>query len=193
MVELRQRQHIVDVSPRFRRRRRLKRLSQTDVINYELGVRVPARELPKDRRLARAQHVDRNTRLRARLQDEIESGIVGRNLLKAEHDPSANHARLRGPLLDFLRNRRRMRIERFDQPKPVRMLLVHREHVAGVVAIDRERRDQQRPIDANRIHRRDHVVAGDLLGPGQERAPGILRSVAFIGMDLAIDGWCRHD
>ena len=40
--------------------------------------------------------------------------------------------------------------------------------IAGIVAIHTEQRNQQSTIDADRVHRCRHVVAGDLIRPLQE-------------------------
>ena len=59
--------------------------------------------------------------------------------------------------------------------------------VAGVVAIHGERRDQHRAVDADRIHRGHHVVAGDLGRTVENADPRPARMVAFIGVHLGID------
>jgi hypothetical protein len=37
------------------------------------------------------------------------------------------------------------------------------------------------------IHRRYHLVAGNVIGPIRHTMPGLLRSVRLIGVDLGID------
>src|SRR5262249_35706078 len=49
---------------------------------------------------------------------------------------------------------------------------------------------EDRAIDANLVHRRDHLVAGDVVGPVRHRVPRALRRVRLVGVDLGIDD--RH-
>jgi hypothetical protein len=59
--------------------------------------------------------------------------------------------------------------------------------IAGVTAIHAERRDQYGTVDADRVHRGHHLVAGDLRRPVQCADPGAARVVAFIGVNLGIE------
>ncbi len=68
---------------------------------------------------------------------------------------------------------------------------VNLKRVAGVVTIHAERRDQQRAVDADRVHGSDHLVAGDLGRAVENAGPGTARVVAFVGVNLCIQ--CRHD
>ena len=81
-------------------------------------------------------------------------------------------------------DRFRLRIEWLDQGDPARMCRVYLECIAGIVAIQSEWRDQQSPIDADRVHRCHHVVAGDLIRTLQESAPRTLRTIPLVGMYL---------
>lgn len=60
--------------------------------------------------------------------------------------------------------------------------------VAGVVAIHREGRDQQRAVDPDAIHCSHHVIPGDLRRAVENGSPGPPRVVAFVGMHLGIYG-----
>jgi len=66
------------------------------------------------------------------------------------------------PVRDDLRDGRVGRIDRFDEGKPGGMALVHLERIAGIVAVDRERRNQDCAVDADGVHRGDHLVTRDL-------------------------------
>jgi len=67
------------------------------------------------------------------------------------------------------------------------MFRVNLEGIAGIVAIQSEGRHQQRPIDADRVHRCHHLVAGDLSRPRQESAPRTLRTIPLVGIDLGVN------
>ena len=59
--------------------------------------------------------------------------------------------------------------------------------IAGVIAIHAERRDQHGAVDADRVHRGRHLVAGNLRWPVERGGPGAARVVAFVGVNLGID------
>src|SRR5215510_5200681 len=67
------------------------------------------------------------------------------------------------------------------------MFGVDLEGIAGVVAIQSKGRHQQRPSDADGVHRDHHVIAGDLRRPRQEAAPRTLRPIPLVGMDLGVN------
>src|SRR5258705_13658512 len=54
---------------------------------------------------------------------------------------------------------------------PGGMALVHLERIAGVVAVDRERRNQDCAVDADGVHRGDHLVTRDLARSRQYGIP----------------------
>src|SRR5438128_708112 len=45
-------------------------------------------------------------------------------------------------------------------------------------------------VDADRVHGRHHLVAGDVIGPVRDTVPGPFRGVGLVGVDLGIDD--RH-
>src|SRR3954454_24430715 len=75
-----------------------------------------------------------------------------------------------------------------NEAEPVGMLCLDLEDVAGIVLVHRERRDQHRTIDTDRIHCRDHLIAGHLVRPDQDTSPRPFRAVAFIAVHLGVDG-----
>jgi hypothetical protein len=66
------------------------------------------------------------------------------------------------PVGDDIGDGRVVRIDRFDQAEPARVLRLHFEGVARVVTVHRERRHQHRAVDPDRIHGRCHLVARHL-------------------------------
>jgi hypothetical protein len=103
------------------------------------------------------------------------------------HDAHAHGAIRRRPVRNGIGYRRICRINRLDQREPAGMRLAHRNRVARVIAVHGEWRHQQRAVDADRIHRRHHLVTGDLRRPVQRRRPWPARMVALIGMHLRVD------
>ena len=54
----------------------------------------------------------------------------------------------------------------------------------GIVSIHAEWRNQQSPIDADRVHRCHDVVAGDLIRTLQESNPRALRTIPIVAKYL---------
>src|SRR5262245_38695325 len=50
--------------------------------------------------------------------------------------------------------------------------------------------DEDRAVDADPVHGRHHLVAGDVIGPVRNSVPGPLRGVRLVRVDLRIDD--RH-
>src|SRR5579872_3515858 len=64
------------------------------------------------------------------------------------------------------------------------------ECVAWVIGVHRERRDQHRAVDANLVHRRDHLVTRDFRRSMQRALPRPAGMIALVGMHLDVDD--RH-
>ena len=78
------------------------------------------------------------------------------------------------------------RIDRLDQPEPAGMGRVDLYGVAGVVAVHAERRDQYRAVDADGVHGRHHLVAGNLGRAVEGADPRPARVVALVGVNLGV-------
>src|SRR3954449_283895 len=89
----------------------------------------------------------------------IDSGIsrIGRDIVTHE-DSDADSALLCLPVGDGFSNGRIVWIDWFDQAESVAVLCLYFEDVAGVVAVHREWRHQDRAVDSDRIHCRDHLI-----------------------------------
>src|SRR4029453_4305041 len=59
-----------------------------------------------------------------------------------------------------------------------------------IVAVHGKGGDEDRAVDADRVHGRHHLVTGDVIGPIWDTVPGPVRGVRLIGVDLGIDD--RH-
>ena len=143
---------------------------------------VPASRLPQNR------IVDRKIVLHGGAADAVDAGVVRRAVRLLRHDDAdADRARRLLPVGDDIGHRRIVRVDRLDEREPAGMGPLHFHRVAGVIAVHRKRRDEDRAVDADLVHRRHHLVAGDVSGPVRHPEPGPLRRVRLIGMDLGID------
>ena len=104
-----------------------------------------------------------------------------------QHDPDPHRPVQGGPVVDRFRRGGIGRVDRLDQGEPARMRGMNLERIAGIVAVQGERRDQQGGVDADRIHGRGHAVAGDLGRSRQNARPRPPRAIPFIGVDLSVD------
>ena len=100
--------------------------------------------------------------------------------------PTAPGVRFQSAMIS--RDGRIGRIHRLDQRKSSGMALVHLERIAGVVAVHREGRHQDRAVDAGSVHLRHHLVARDLRRTCQHAVPRPAGTIALVGMHLGVDG-----
>ena len=146
---------------------------------------VPASRLPQNRMLTGKSWRTAARRIRSR------PGSSGARVrLLRQHDADADRARRLLPVGDDIGHRRIVRVDRLDDGEPVGMGPLHFHRIAGVVVVHRKGGDEDRAVDADLVHRRHHLVAGDVIGPVRHAVPGPLRRVRLIGMDLGIDD--RH-
>ena len=120
----------------------------------------------------------------------LKAGIGGILGIAATHEQHANGDRpgTALPIRDDLRDGRVGRIDRLDEGEPGGMALVRFERIAGVVAVDRERRHQESAVDADGIHGGDHLIPRDFGWSRQFGAPRTARVIALVGMHLRVDG-----
>ena len=143
------------------RSRGLEGLVKAHVIYDELRVRVLARQLTQEREFSPTQYVHREAVPCAGRQYPIQSRIVGR-WVTHHHDTRPNHPRRCRPFGNLVVDGFYPGIERFDQTEPAGMLRIHFERVTRVEAVHGPWRDQQGSVNANGIHRRNHVITRDL-------------------------------
>ncbi len=188
VVVRRQRQHVRQIGPRLRRRRRLERLLQPEMVDHHHRARIAGDQSLELVEPAPAEQVDRQRMPRRRGQHPVHPGIGGifRRAVR-QHQPDRDRAVGRGPRGDRVLDRGVARVDRLDHAKSVGMRRVDLERVAGVVAIERIRRDQQRRIDADRVHRGHHLLARRRGRTGEMPDPRPARLVAIIGMHLRVD------
>ena len=103
------------------------------------------------------------------------------------HHPDADRALRPLPFRDDFVDGGIVGIDRLDDREPVRMFQRHFDRVARVIAIQRKRRDEDRAINADLVHRRHHLVAGDMRRPVRHAVPRAARCVGLVGVDLGID------
>src|SRR5215471_14633052 len=83
--------------------------------------------------------------------------------------------------------RRIVGVDRLNNGEAVGMGPLHFDRIAGVVLIQGKGGDEDRAVDADLVHRRDHLVTRGVIGPVRHTVPGSLRSVRLVGMDLGVD------
>ena len=159
------------------------------MVDDQLSVRIGCSQFRGLLRHAPAQQVDRQAVLRGGLQHMINARIVCIHRIPiCHHHPDSDRPFRRRPIGNGFGDAGVSRIDRLDQRETARMFGVYLQRVTRVVAVHCVRRDQQRAIDPDRIHRHHHVVAGDFGRTRKNSGPGALRAVPFVGVDLRIDG-----
>ena len=185
-------QHLGEVGPGLRRRRRCVRLQDAQVIDDESRVRIAVDQRDARVQIVPAQDVEGKVVANGRARDPVEAGIVGRALLLlAQHDADSDRARRLLPVGDDVGHAGVVRVERLDDGEPAGMGALYFDGVAGVVAVQRKRRDEDRAVDADLVHRRHHLVTGDVIRPVRHAVPRSLRRVRLVGVDLGIDNHHR--
>ena len=67
---------------------------------------------------------------------------------------------------------------------------LHFHRMPRVVAIHRKGGDEDRAVDADLVHRPNHLITRNVIGPVRDTVPWSLWSVRLIGVDLGVDD--RH-
>src|SRR6516162_5230282 len=80
-----------------------------------------------------------------------------------------------------------VRVNRFDDREPIGMGALDFHRITRVVTVHGKGGDEDRAIDAHLVHRRNHLVTRNVIGPVRHAVPGSLRSVCLISADLGID------
>ena len=185
-------EHLRQVGPRLRRRRRHARLQDAEMVDDEPCVGMAIDQRGARLEIAPAQQVDRKIVANGRAQDPVEAGVIGpAPVLPGQHDADADRARRLLPLGDDIGHIGIVGVDRLDDRHPAGMGPLHVHGVAGVIAVHRKRGDEDRAVDADLVHRRHHLVAGDVIGPVRHGVPRPFRRVCLIGMDLGIDNGHR--
>ena len=181
-------QDIWQIGEGLRRRRRLERLLQAEMVDHDRRIGIAGRHRPGLLQAAPAQDVHRQPMPRPGGQHPVDAGIGGvLGHAAVHHDADADRARGGRPVGDRLGDAGVGGIDRLDQPEPAGMPGAHLDRIARVVAVHGERGDQQRAVDADGVHRRHHVVARDLRRAVQHRGPGPAGMIALVGVNLGID------
>src|SRR5262249_55717047 len=93
---------------------------------------------------------------------------------------------------DDIGHRRVVRVDRLDEREPAGMGPLYLDRIAGVVLVHGKGGYEDRAVDADLVHRRHHLVTGDVFGPVWHAMPGAFRRVRLVYMDLGIDDRHRH-
>ena len=123
----------------------------------------------------------------------VDAWVVGFDLDACEHDAGTDDAGSRGPLFHLLFDGFGIGVERSDEAEASGVFVVDLEGVTGVVLVHGERGYEDGAVDTDRVHCRDHVIAGDFGRAFQVAVPGSFGMVVLIGVDLDVDYWGSHD
>ena len=160
------------------------------MIDHQLCVRISGRHLADLLQSSFRHQIDREVMLRCRGQHAIDPGIcrVGRHAV-VHHDADRDRAVHRRPLRDGVGHLRIIGIYRLDHSELVGVGFLDRDRVAGVPMVHGVDGDEQRPIDADGVHRLDHVLGRHLRRSGKHRMPRPARMVALVAVNLDVDRW----
>ena len=110
---------------------------------------------------APAQQIDRQTMFGGGSESAVQTGMVRVHRQAVAHSyANAAGTRCGRPFRHHIVNRRIGRVDRRHHPKLVRIGVVNFERIARIVFIGAERRDHDRTVDADTVHRSDHLFAG---------------------------------
>ena len=138
-----------------------------------------------------AQDIDRKVVLDGRARDPVEARMVRRALyFLRQHDADADRARRALPVGDDIAHGGIVRVDRLDDREAAGMGPLYFHRVTRVVAVHGKGGDEDRAVDPHLVHRRHHLITGDVVGPVRHAVPGPLRGVRFVSVNLGIDD--RH-
>jgi hypothetical protein len=183
-----ERQHLGEIGEGLGGWWRLERLLQSEVVDDKRRIGIACGQRLHLIEPAPAQKVDRQRVFRSGGEHAVDpgiGGILGDALHK--HDADRYGAFGRFPSGDGVGDGRVGRIDWFDEREAAPMSLAHGDGVAGIVAIERPRRDQECAVNADGVHGGDHVVARHFRRAMQHGVPRPARVVALVGMHLGID------
>src|SRR5271165_4463798 len=95
----------------------------------------------------------------------------------------------RRPFRYHIVNRWIGRVDRRYNPKLIRIGVVNFERVARIVFIGAERRDHDRTVDADTVHRSDHLFACGGVESVRGTGPRPAGMISIEGMNLNVDDW----
>jgi hypothetical protein len=162
------------------------------MVDEEARIRMAIDERRARVEVSPEEHVDRKAVPRRFARDAIDARIVRpqARFPRGHHDANGDGSRLLPPFGDDLADRRIRGVDGLDDCEAPRVLALHLERIARVVLVERKGRDENRPVDADPVHRGDHLVAGDVGRPVRHAVPGALGRVRFVSVDLRVDD--RH-
>ena len=83
-----------------------------------------------------------------------------------------------------------VRVDWFHWGKPVWVSPLHAHGVTAIILIHREGGDVDGAVNANLVHRRHHLVAGNVRRPVWHAVPRSLPGVCRISMNLGVNDCC---
>src|SRR5437773_10978749 len=95
----------------------------------------------------------------------------------------------RRPFRHHIVNRWIGRVDRRHNPKLIRIGVVNFERVARIVFIGAERRDHDRAVDVDTVHRSDHLFACGGVESVRGTGPRPAGMISIEWMNLNVDDW----
>jgi hypothetical protein len=123
-------------------------------------------------------------------ESAVQTGMVRVHRQAVAHS-YANAARAwrRRPFRHHIVNRWIGRVDRRHNPKLIRIGVVNFERVARIVFIGAERRDHDRTVDADTVHRSDHLFACGGVESVRGTGPRPAGMISIEWMNLNVDDW----
>src|SRR3984893_3859053 len=186
-------EHLGQIGPGLGWGGRRSGLHDGQMVDDESRVGVAVDERRARVHVAPAQHVDRKVVPNRCAQDPVEARVarIASRLLR-HHDPDADRARRSLPVGDDVGDGRIIWIDRLDEGEPAGMSPLHFHRIARVVAGHGKGGDEDRAVDADRVHRGHQPVTRDGIGPVRASVPGPFRGVRLVDVNLGIDGGHRN-
>src|ERR1700680_3720260 len=123
-------------------------------------------------------------------ESAVQTGMVRVHRQAVAHsDANAARAWRRRPFRHYIVNRWIGCVDRRHHPKLIRIGVVNFERVARVVFIGAERRDHDRTVDTDTVHRSDHLFACGGVESVRGTGPRPAGMISIKGMNLNVDDW----
>src|SRR5213075_1027460 len=123
-------------------------------------------------------------------ESAVQTGMVRVHRQAVAHS-YANTARAwcRRPVRHYFVNRWIGRVDRRHDPKLIRIGVVNFERVTRIVFIGAERRDHDGTVDADTVHRSDHLVACGGVEAVRRTGPRPAGMISIEGVNLHVYDW----
>src|SRR5262249_14343208 len=139
---------------------------------------------------APAKQVDRQTMFGRGSESAVQTGVVRLRRQALAHSYANPAGTWCGrPFRHHIVDRWIGGVDRRHNPKLIRIGVVNFERVARIVFIGAERRHHDRTVDADTVHRSDHLFACGGLEAVRGTGPRPTGMISIEGMNLNVDDW----